>query len=154
MTNYTVQQINSMNSADLKQAAITLGVDFKGLSDVALKAQLDDKIQSALNGQSTSSAQASSSSAPINLINGKSPEYLAALKAKYEKSIKTLDDSKTTKSQYENVFAEAKAIFGKTDPKNSTLNAAKADFDKYNESYLSADQDNTNKNREYFEALT
>lgn len=88
------------------------------------------------------------------LVNGKSPEQLAALKKKYEASKIVLEDAKNIKCKYQNVFAEAKAKFSQTDPTNSSLNEAKANFDKYNNSYVDADNQNTSLNLLYFQALT
>lgn len=147
MANYTVQQINSMNSSDLKQAAISLGVDFNGLSDVLLRAQLDAKIQSSLNGKNNVSA-------PTNLINGKDPKEIAALQKKYDASTVAMNQTKEVKNQYSNVFEQAKAQYGQSDPSNSTLKAAKNNYEQSNQQYVEADNMNTFLNSQLFSALT
>jgi len=159
MVDYTVQQINSMNSVDLKQAALSLGVDSNGLSDVALRTQLDDKIQSTLNGTSTSLASttgttSSTTSSPINLINGKNPEAIAKLQKEYDDSTVAMNESKDSKNQYSDIFTQAKATYGQTDPKNSSLVDSQNNYNLALNDYTTKDNRNTFLNTQLFSALT
>ena len=82
-------------------------------------------------------------------INSK--EELNKLRDKYEASKETLAEAKNANDKYSNIYAEAKAKYGATNP--DKVEQAKNNFKSTNSIYTSADSNNDFLNGIYFNAI-
>lgn len=122
---YTVAQVSSMSPQELKQAAQALNIDSSNLSMEALR----DKLK-----QSVFQIQ-----------------DLSTLKTKYEASKTTYASAKDDKNKYNNIYLEAQAKYGASNP--DEVNSAQVNFKKYDEIYKKADRNNDDLNLRYFDAI-
>lgn len=130
MANYTIQQLSTMNQADLIKAAQDLQIDYKNLSTDALRAQLEQSIFTQSNNS-----------------------YVATLKDKSDAAKNLLVTSKTDMLQKQSLYTMYQQKYA-SDPNNASLLAAKADYTEANNKYTFDDAQDDSSRLALFNAQT